>query len=97
VNDQDVLDLIRWGSDGGPPPGKRQRSEAYRLGCQHGRAGDAPFGDLWDVGSADLMTALGETDDTTDANYEQRVSLLDAYRRGWEKTSGRDYQAVVAS
>ena len=77
---------------------ERQRNAAYSLGCQHGRLVPlaAPYGDLNDAGSADLMTELGETEATTEANYDERVSLLAAYVRGWEKTSGRNYERQVA-
>ena len=73
-----------------------QRNAAFRLGCRHGRSpAGAPYGDLNDAGSADLMTALGEVDPTTEANHADRVSLLAAYVRGWEKTSGRSYEAGI--
>ena len=64
---------------------------ARELGIKHARAGEAPFGDLDDAGSGDLMTALGETGDTTDDNYGYRVDLLNAYREAWEKAAGRFY------
>lgn len=64
---------------------------AADLGREHGGQGTAPFGDLGDAGSGDLMTALGETGDTTDGNYGYRVDLLDAYREAWEKAAGRYY------
>ena len=64
---------------------------AAQLGTEHGSEGSAPFGDLDDAGSGDLMTALGETGETTDANFGYRVSLLDAYRDAWEAAAGRYY------
>ena len=64
---------------------------AADLGREHGAQGNAPYGDLDDAGSGDLMTALGETGDTTDDNYGYRVDLLNAYRDAWEKAAGRYY------
>ena len=64
---------------------------ARELGSDHGRAGEAPFGDLDDAGSGDLMTELGEAGDTTEDNYGYRVGLLNAYRDAWEAVAGRYY------
>jgi hypothetical protein len=64
---------------------------ARELGAQHGAEDTAPYGDLDDAGSGDLMTELGETSDTTEDNYGYRVGLLDAYRDAWEKAAGRFY------
>ena len=68
-----------------------QTGEARRLGTTHGRAGIAPYGDLDDAGSADLMTALGETGWTTEANHGWRSQLCDAYTTAWEAAAGCAY------
>jgi hypothetical protein len=65
-----------------------QIGEAGRLGTTHGQAGIAPYGDL---GDADLMTALGETGWTTEANHDWRSQLCDAYRTAWESAAGCAY------
>lgn len=68
-----------------------QIDEARRLGTTHGRTGIAPYGDLDDAGSADLMTALGETGWTTEANHGWRGQLCDAYTTAWEAAAGCAY------
>jgi hypothetical protein len=69
----------------------KQIGEARRLGTTHGRAGTNPYGDLDDGGSADLMTAFGETGWTTEANHGWRGQLCDAYTTAWEAAAGRTY------
>lgn len=66
---------------------------AADLGREHGRQGSAPFGDLDDAGSGDLMTVLGEAGETTDGNFGERLAMLDAYRDAWESAAGRFYPA----
>jgi hypothetical protein len=70
---------------------QQQEDEARRLGRTHAHQGDAPYGDLDDAGSADLMTALGETDDTTAENHNWRRMLCAYYMDGWEQAAGRNY------
>jgi hypothetical protein len=71
--------------------GNEQIGEARRLGTTHGQAGIAPYGDLDDAGSADLMTALGETGWTTEANHAWRGQLCGIYRTAWEAAAGCAY------
>jgi hypothetical protein len=56
---------------------------ARELGEQHAAAGIAPFGDAefvrWDAGSADLMTALGETGSAAGDNEPERRAAAEAY------------------
>ena len=69
---------------------------ARMLGALHAQVrggGATPYGDLADEGSARLMTKLGETGPTTDANFPGRLAMLDAYREGWEQAAGRFYPA----
>jgi hypothetical protein len=68
-----------------------QATEARRLGREHASARQAPYGDLDDGGSADLMTALGETDETTAENWDHRRRLCAAYMDGWEAAAGYTY------
>lgn len=68
-----------------------QDDEARRLGTEHGTAGTVPYGDLESTGSADLMTALGEHDDTSDENQDRRTRLLITYRDAWTAAAGRGY------
>jgi hypothetical protein len=56
--------------------------QARALGIEHGAANMRPYGDLDDSGSADLMTALGETAPTTARNHPRRVRLIEAYEAG---------------
>jgi hypothetical protein len=67
--------------------------DARTLGRIHGHGSVTPYGDLADAGSADLMTALGETGWTTEENFPRRLAMLDAYREGWEQEAGRYYPA----
>ena len=55
---------------------------ARELGQRHRAEGAAPYGDLADSGSADLMTALGETSATTELNQGYRLALCEAYAAG---------------
>jgi len=71
--------------------GEGTEDGARTLGRRHGRAEVAPFGDLADAGSADLMTALGETGGTGNENLQRRLALLGAYREEWENQAGRPY------
>ena len=73
-----------------------QIAEARRLGATHGRAGIAPYGDLDDAGSADLMTALGETGPTTADNHDWRAKLTADYGFAWQYAAGRDYMTAPA-
>lgn len=70
---------------------KEQIAEARRLGAAHGRAGIAPYGDLDDAGSADLMTALRETGPTTAGNFDWRAKLALDYMTSWQYGAGRPY------
>ena len=53
--------------------------QARALGAEHGAKHIAPYGDLWDAGSADLMNALGETG-WCDTDRHRR--LVTAYEDG---------------
>jgi hypothetical protein len=68
-----------------------QIAEARRLGAKHGHAGIAPYGDLDDAGSADLMTVLGETGPTTADNHDWRAKLTADYGVAWQYAAGRYY------
>jgi hypothetical protein len=58
-------------------------ARARQLGQQHAAAAIAPFGDAeyvyGDAGSADLMTALGETGPATAQNEPERMAAVEAY------------------
>lgn len=75
---------------------------ACELGYKHAAAGIAPFGDpdhvRWDAGSADLMTALGETGPTTAENDAVRRVTIQAYCAGLESGSAPSaaFQAAFA-
>ena len=53
--------------------------QAAALGRQHREYGIAPYGDLDDGGSAHLMDELGETSETTEENWCQRIAMCEAY------------------
>ncbi|HET9893691.1 MAG TPA: hypothetical protein VFQ44_01910 [Streptosporangiaceae bacterium] len=55
---------------------------AYRIGSVHALAGK-PALDVEGDDSAALMTELGETGPTTDANIDDRIAMADAYLDGW--------------
>jgi hypothetical protein len=55
-------------------------AEAARLGHEHGQAGTEPYCDLDIDGDAGaLLSALGETEQMSDANHGYRISLVIAY------------------
>ena len=54
-------------------------NRAAALGSQHREHGIAPYGDLDDGGSACLMNELGETSETTEENWCQRIAMCEAY------------------
>lgn len=57
---------------------------AEGLGHNHGRTGTPPYCDLdLDGDSAQLLHALGENEDTTDANYPYRMTLLVSYAEAY--------------
>ena len=63
-------------------------AEAARLGREHGRAGTEPYCDLdIDGDAAALLSALGETEQMTDANHGYRVSLVIAYADAYQQAS----------
>jgi hypothetical protein len=74
-----------------------QIAETRRLGAEHGHAVIAPYGDLDDAGSADLMTALGETGPTTAENHDWRAKLAADYGFAWQYAAGRDYMTPAPS
>lgn len=61
-----------------------QLAAARSLGAKHRAAIFSPYGDLGDGDDALLMTVLGETGPTTEANHAHRTRLLDAYRDAQE-------------
>jgi len=67
---------------------ERGPAEAARLGREHGRAGTGPYCDLDIDGDATaLLSALGETEQMTDANHGYRVSLVIAYADAYKQAS----------
>jgi hypothetical protein len=63
-------------------------AEAARLGREHGQAGTAPYCDLGiDGDAAALLSALGETEQMSDANHGYRVSLVIAYADAYKQAS----------
>jgi len=72
-------------------------ARARQLGQEHAAAGIAPFGDAdyvyQDAGSADLMTALGETRPATEENNPERLAALEAYCDALTSPAGTAVQA----
>lgn len=63
---------------------QRGPAAAEDLGRNHGRAGTPPYCDLdLDGDSAQLLHALEENEDTTDANYPYRMTLLVSYAEAY--------------
>jgi hypothetical protein len=62
---------------------------AAELGRDHGRAGTPPYCDLEIDGDATaLLHALGETEWTTNANHQYRLSLVTAYAGAYQHAAG---------
>jgi hypothetical protein len=62
---------------------------AAELGREHGRTATPPYCDLEIDGDATaLLHALGETEWTTDANHQYRVSLVIAYAEAYQQAAG---------
>ncbi len=62
----------------------RQEHKARRIGREHGAAGTAPLANFGEDDSA-LMSALGETAPTTEANAPRRWRLLRAYWEAYDR------------
>lgn len=74
-------------NDGLAAESARQASDAkaqhaYRLGSIDAYAG-RPLRDMSDADSTWLMSELGETGPTTEANWADRAAMCDAYDDGW--------------
>jgi hypothetical protein len=84
--DQEETGCSDWEIDGARPAGPEwqyaaQNRLAAQLGRYHGREALFPFGDP-DGGEFDeaaLMTALGETGETTAENHAHRFALCETY------------------
>jgi hypothetical protein len=59
-----------------------QAARAYRIGSIDAYA-ERPARDMSDAGSAWLMAELGETSETTPANFMFRLLLCDRYTDGY--------------
>jgi hypothetical protein len=61
---------------------------AAALGSEHGRAGVPPYCEIEDDGDVSaLLGALGETEPTTGANGQYRVSLVRAYAEAYQQAA----------